>query len=432
MKNLPPCLKSISIIVAFIALSSLTYASSLDDLYNKIEEKQNQIEQIERDIKKYELELQKVGTERSTLENAVTELNLTRQKLLTDISLTQKKIEQTEYTIESLSLSIQEQERRIEKNNSVLRDALQTVHSSDNESFVEIMLGRDSFNKIWIDVDQLSQIQSTIQNELVALRAMKKELAVQRNEEQLEHDALSTYKSKLDGQKKVVEVNKQQKDQLLNQTKNKENEYQRILEEKRAAAKKIETELQDYEAQLAYARDPSKLPQKGSAVLSWPVENPYITQGFGLTSFAKSGAYGYDKNGNPNPHRGIDFRGSIGTPLLAAANGVVRDAVNMDAQKGCYSYGKWILIDHDNGLSTLYAHLSVMSVSAGDKVNAGQIIGYAGATGYTTGPHLHFTVFDRDAVQVSQFTWSIGCKNTKVPYAPYEAYLDPLEYLPKL
>jgi murein DD-endopeptidase MepM/ murein hydrolase activator NlpD len=104
----------------------------------------------------------------------------------------------------------------------------------------------------------------------------------------------------------------------------------------------------------------------------------------------------------------------------------------MDAQKGCYSYGKWILIDHDNGLSTLYAHLSVMSVSAGDKVNAGQIIGYAGATGYSTGPHLHFTVFDRDAVQVSQFTWSIGCKNTKVPYAPYEAYLDPLEYLPKL
>ncbi|GMU74219.1 MAG: hypothetical protein AMXMBFR44_4170 [Candidatus Campbellbacteria bacterium] len=423
------CIQS-ALVIALFTLSSFASAASLDDLYDKIEEKQSQIEQVERDIKKYEAELQKVGAERSTLEGAIAELNLTRQKLLSDITLTQKKIEQTEYSIETLSITIDEQEARITRNNNVLRNALQTVYTTDNETFVEIVLGRDSFNELWTEIDQLEQIQETVQNELVALRELKEELSTQRAEEQKEYDALYSYKSKLDGQKKVVEVNKQQKDQLLSTTKSKEAEYQRLLEEKRAAAKQFESELQDYEAQLQYAQDPSKLPEKGSGVLSWPIENPYLTQGYGLTSFARSGSYGYDKSGQPNPHRGVDFRASVGTPVLAATSGTVRDAVNMDAVRGCYSYGKWILIDHDNGLSTLYAHLSVMSVVSGEYVKTGQIIGYAGASGYATGPHLHFTVFDRDAVKVSPFSWSIGCKNTKVPYAPYEAYLDPMEYLP--
>ena len=183
---------------------------------------------------------------------------------------------------------------------------------------------------------------------------------------------------------------------------------------------------------MQYAANPSTLPQKGTQVLIWPVEAPVITQGYGLTSFAQGGAYGYDKSGRPNPHRGVDFKASVGTPVLAATGGTVRDAVNMDAFPGCYSYGRWVLVDHDNGLSTMYAHLSVISVSAGEYVKPGQIVGYAGSSGYATGPHLHFQVFDRDAVQVSQFTWSVGCKQARVPYAPYEAYLNPMNYLPGL
>lgn len=411
-------------------VSPVRAAVSLDDLQNKIQEKTEQINQIEKDIARYEKELQTVGGERKTLENAIAQLNITRQKLLSDITLTQKKIEQTGYSIEQLASAIQEQEQKIQKNNSVIGTALQTMQESDNESLVEIILGTNSLTDMWTEFDQLEQIQITLRDELEQLRTLKADLSDKKELEQKEHDSLSAYKSKLDGQKKVIEVNKQQKDQLLSTTKNKETEYQKLLEEKRLAAQKFESELQDYEAQLQYAQDPSKLPQKGSSVLAWPVEIPVITQGFGLTSFAKSGAYGY-KDGQPNPHRGIDFKASVGTPLLATAAGTVRDAVNMDAVPGCYSYGRWVLIDHDNGLSTLYAHMSVMSVSAGEYVKAGQIIGYAGASGYATGPHLHFSVFDRDAVEVSPFSWSVGCKNTKVPFAPYEAYLNPLEYLPK-
>lgn len=433
MKNHLLTIASVSVLLVgvFSFSTSPIYATvSLDDLQDKISEKSAQIEQIEKDIAKYEKELQTVGGERKTLETAIAELNVTRQKLLSDITLTQKKIEQTGYSIEQLETAIQEQEEKIQQNSAVIGYAIQIMHESDNESFVEIILSSTSLTDVWTEFDQLEQIQITLRSELETLRALKADLSDKKGQEQKEHDSLSSYKSKLDGQKKVVEVNKQQKDQLLTTTKSKESEYQKLLEEKRLAAQEFQNQLQEYEAQLKYIKDPSTLPQKGSSVLAWPVSDPLITQGYGLTSFALSGAYGY-KDGQPNPHRGIDFRGSVGTPLLASADGTVRDAVNMDAAKGCYSYGKWILIDHDNGLSTLYAHMSVMSVSAGATVTKGQIIGYAGASGYATGPHLHFSVFDRNAVQVSPFSWSIGCKNTKVPYAPYDAYLNPLEYLPK-
>lgn len=79
------------------------------------------------------------------------------------------------------------------------------------------------------------------------------------------------------------------------------------------AAQEFQNQLQDYEAQLKYIKDPDTS-TKGSSALAWPVADPVITQGFGLTSFALGGAYGY-KNGQPNPHRGVDFKGSVGTPL---------------------------------------------------------------------------------------------------------------------
>ena len=73
---------------------------------------------------------------------------------------------------------------------------------------------------------------------------------------------------------------------------------------------------------------------------------------------------------------------------------------NTDEPRGCYSYGKWILIKHENGLSTLYAHLSLIKVNAGETVNTGDIIGYSGNTGYSTGPHLHLTVYATQGVKI--------------------------------
>jgi murein DD-endopeptidase MepM/ murein hydrolase activator NlpD len=85
-------------------------------------------------------------------------------------------------------------------------------------------------------------------------------------------------------------------------------------------------------------------------------------------------------------HTGIDFGASEGTPIKAAADGVV---VSAGVQGG---YGNTTIIDHGNSLATLYAHQSRMIVSSGQSVKRGQVIGYVGSTGNSTGPHLHFEV----------------------------------------
>jgi murein DD-endopeptidase MepM/ murein hydrolase activator NlpD len=86
-------------------------------------------------------------------------------------------------------------------------------------------------------------------------------------------------------------------------------------------------------------------------------------------------------------HNGIDLAGPIGTPIGAAMPGTV---VHTEAQTG--NYGKFVIVRHDGGFQTLYAHLDSFAVRKGQYVSQGQTIGSMGNTGRSTGPHLHFSI----------------------------------------
>lgn len=102
--------------------------------------------------------------------------------------------------------------------------------------------------------------------------------------------------------------------------------------------------------------------------------------------------------GRPAMHTGLDFRASTGDPVRATANGKVVTAGNQGG------YGRMIEVDHGNGLSTRYGHLSVIGVKVGDVVKIGQVIGEVGSTGRSTGPHLHYeTRIDGEAVDPQKF-----------------------------
>jgi murein DD-endopeptidase MepM/ murein hydrolase activator NlpD len=168
--------------------------------------------------------------------------------------------------------------------------------------------------------------------------------------------------------------------------------------------------------------DPNTLP--GSGVLSWPLENVFVTQLFGKTSASKrlyaSGS-----------HSGVDFRASVGTPVLAMADGVVSGVGDTDTTCPGASFGKWIFIKYNNGLASAYGHLSLSKVNVGQKVSRGEVVGYSGNTGHTTGPHLHVTVYAKVAAEVKTLP-SKSCvgKTLTQPIAPVNAYLDPMYYLP--
>jgi len=114
----------------------------------------------------------------------------------------------------------------------------------------------------------------------------------------------------------------------------------------------------------------------------YPVQGRYITSNYGMRKDPISGKLAF--------HTGIDFRANTGTTVMAALDGTV----SVVAEN--WLYGKYIIISHDNGYKTLYGHLNSFSVKQGDKVARGKKIGESGNTGYSTGAHLHFTIYDKN------------------------------------
>lgn len=418
----------IFIITIFLLLPVIkTNAQSVDELQAQIEERRKIQEQLDKEVAEQKEKLKVVSQQKNTLQNTVNSLTSTEKKIGNDIKATENKIGTSAITLEKLDLEIDGKLTSLEKNSIALAASIRAVDELESTSFIEKILVFKNFSEFFNTLHSLEQFTNDVHNTVTALKILNDELENKYKQTESEKKKLEGLKTELAGEKQAVVYTKKEKEQVLAVTKNTEAEYQKILKEKEEARAQIASDLNSLETKLQYVLDPSTLPSRGSKALKYPLEVPSITQGFGLTPFALAGSYGYT-NGQPNPHRGIDFRASIGTKLLSSANGVVRQSYNMDAVPGCYSYGQWILIDHDNGLSTLSAHLSVRSVTSGQIVKAGDVIGYTGKSGYATGPHLHFSVFPKDAVKVDQFSNSIGCKNALVPIAAKNAYLNPLDY----
>lgn len=138
-------------------------------------------------------------------------------------------------------------------------------------------------------------------------------------------------------------------------------------------------------AEQARATVAAAAPAASGGHFIWPLSGP-ITQGYGPTSWTmEPPGHGY-----AHWHTGIDIAAGYGSPIRAAASGVVIQAGWLGG--GNWGYGNSIIIVHDGTYSTLYGHLSGVAVGVDQAVRQGQVIGYEGSTGNSTGPHLHFEV----------------------------------------
>jgi len=138
-----------------------------------------------------------------------------------------------------------------------------------------------------------------------------------------------------------------------------------------------------------------------------PVERLSLTSNFG----ARSDPF----NGRTRMHRGIDIPGPVGTPIYATADGIIGRAQWVNG------YGNFVEIEHGNGIETRYGHMSRLASAAGDRVRRGQLIGYMGSTGRSTGSHLHYEVrVDGQAVNPMPFVQGndyLVALSTKPPVA---------------
>lgn len=414
------------VICLFLSSVPVVHADTVVELRTKIDGNRSEIQKIESEIALYESQLKEVQGEKQTLQSAISELDYSRKKTNANIQLTQAEISQTQDKI--LTLSEQIQDKRLQINNGVdgVAEALRRMDEQEGYSLVELVLRSANMASAWTAIDALQQFQTVTRGRVQELELDRAALEATREAREKEQRTLESQKDELASQKLSLDINRNEKSSLLNKTKSQEDAYQQLLKEKRDAKAEMEAAITAFEARLQYILDPSSLPSAGEGVLLYPLSNVYITQYFGNTPFASSGAY------SGKGHNGIDFRAAVGTRVNAAQSGTVLATGNTDAIRGCYSYGKWIVIKHNNGLSTLYAHLSSISVSPGEGVEVGQRIGYSGNTGYSTGPHLHFTVFASNAVRIvrmGDIKTRTNCADAMVPIAPTAGYLNPLNYL---
>lgn len=404
--------------------------SEVERLQSEISQKNSRLSEIEKEIAQYESALKEVGAEKSTLQKAINQLELERGKVQADIKLTENKISSTDLEINKLTLEISGAEKEILQNEKAIKEILKQMNISDDESMIEILLRHNNISEFWNAFEELETVKTSMSERIKSLSSLKDDLQGKKVENTERRDELVDLKSQYSDQQNILTSNTATKSELLSATKNEEAEYQAMLKERQAVREQLVAEVRNIESQLQFILDPTTIPSAGSAVFRWPVDNPYITQYFGYTKFAlQSGAY---KN---NMHNGMDLGAAVGTKIYAPLGGTVRATGNTDLVPGCYSWGKWALIDHPNGLSSLFAHMSQVSVVAGQKLNTSDIVGYVGNTGYSTGPHLHFTVYVSDGVEVKQFNQFkavTSCGAALSPFAAVEAYLDPIDYLPAI
>lgn len=248
-------------------------------------------------------------------------------------------------------------------------------------SYWSILFNAESFSDLLdriADVDAVMAYDNEVMDQLIATREelerVQGELESARAEEQAAKEQQEAKKA--EQQAKVAEAQA-----LVDQINADTAEVNRQLDAESAAASEIQAEIAQKQKQLEEERKQNNIVISSETGYLWPLPGYYrLSSQFGYRIHPITGV--------AHSHTGIDIPASGGTPILAAKSGqVVTSAYH-------YSYGNYVVIDHGNGNSTLYAHMSSRAVSEGQMVTQGQVIGYVGTTGSSTGNHLHFEVRD--------------------------------------
>ncbi len=419
---------------AFFNTATQASAKTVDELNAQIDDYEDRIRQIEREIEEQRKLIETTSARAGEIQSQINSLNATKRKLQSDISRTQNVIDKSELEIEKIDIEVADKEQQIETSQLGLAESMRVLHQYGDVHLVELMLNSENISDFFMKVSQVDRFKEALIDNKYELLDLNRELEQKRREEERTKEELEKEKLVLAGQHESVASTQSAQSSLLAATKGEQAQYEAVLAEKQRQRQEFESTIRDIESQIKIMIDPESFPDAGNGVLSWPLERIVVTQQFGGSEFAAQNPGIY---GRPY-HPGTDFGTAIGSKVMSVSGGTVRGSGNTDAYPGCYAWGKWILVDHDNGLSSLYAHLSSVLVSPGQRVEGGEVIALSGNTGVSTGPHLHLTLYASQGVKIGKYgtykPGGAGCAATDAtgPFADLDAYLDPMSYLPSL
>lgn len=408
---------SLIFFILFVSTGNV-FAVTANEVKSQIDDINSQIQALDKQIAQYEAQIEATGLEKNTLNNTIKELTLTRNKLLVEKSQIQKQIDATSLMINEIGNNIETKQESIDKSEVSLESMLYSLYQNEGNTFLEMILSGNKLEDFSKEYNDTLTINESMRNYINELSSQKVALTSTKNQKVDEQNKLNSLKQTLVAKETVVLNTKKEQDALLAQTKDKEATYQKMLADQLKKKDTFEKSIQAYEAQLQFILNPNTIPKEGSSPLSWPLNSILVTSPYG----SRWGAF----------HYGTDFRASIGTSVMAMTSGVVLGTGDTDVDCKGASFGKWVFIKYNNGLSSIYGHLSVIIAKKGQVVNVGDVVALSGNTGSSTAPHLHVAVYASGGVKVDTVP-SKSC-NGKIftqPISALSAYLDPMLYLPK-
>lgn len=259
---------------------------------------------------------------------------------------------------------------------------IRAMEKNRHKSYWSVLFEADSFADFIDDLHMMADIARADQKMMEDLETAAREI----ENAQIE---LSAEKAGLDAQRAALVENQNELDQknamanlLLDELNDSTSEMQELMEEYERKEAELSDEIADKEKE--YTDAISGVPSPGDTSSSgwlYPLPNRVpITDAYGWRNHVITGKYSF--------HHGVDFAAGMNTPIYASRSGTVSEAVPDDE-----IYGNYVTINHGDGYSSLYAHMTYYTVSDGEYVKQGQVIGYVGSTGWSSGPHLHFSIY---------------------------------------
>lgn len=338
--------------------------------------------------------------------------------LVGKIEILDDKIALTRESIEDLNVDIEQKQADIDQANADIEDQvdalckrLRTIYMAGSASDLEIILGAKDFSDL-IDKMSLIKVLSNYDKELID------EINVQLEEISEQKTALESDKEELEEKQLALEADQdefntllEENDEILRNLYATSEDAEHALEHAALQSEEIEDQIASYYASL---KQEETTPPSSSGGSSTPTPTPTPSTTPSTTVSPTPSASGYtwpvpgfyylssewNEDRYTYNHGAIDIAGGgiMGATVVSADGGTVISSYNGCAHNwgksgscGCGGgYGNYVMIDHGNGKMTVYAHLTNAVVSSGQSVSQGQVLGYVGSTGYSTGPHLHF------------------------------------------
>ena len=384
-------------VLAFSMFPVTAEAASSSEIREQIKDMKSEKSELEKQLKELRSQYK---------ENKNEMVDMVNQKNLIDqeIAILNEQIRNINHQISSYSILIADKQDELDKAQTDLeglsqkhRDRIQAMEEEGALSYWEVLFKANSFTDLLDRLNMIQEIAASDKRRMQELSSAAERVSQTQEELNNEKLELEVTRAELDEAQLTLAEKRAEADELLLQLIERGEEFQAMIDESEDLQDQLMAEIAqaekdlkkaEYQEWLATYVPPTTWPSDDTrpsddipSSSGWICPVPYytLTSPFGMRVHPISGKW--------KMHNGVDMSCAQGTPIYAAKSGKVTTTSYQEGGAGYY-----VSINHGDGFSSVYMHMTHYIVSPGQYVNAGQVIGYVGSTGGSTGPHLHFGI----------------------------------------